>query len=120
MAHEEYGEPIPRYAVQQLEHRHLVADVEERRRLVEHEGTTTLRERAGKANALPLSAGERIDRSIAELRNARCLDGLIDGATITRSGGSPNTKMRETTELYVVDHRHRKRELFALCYNGNV
>jgi hypothetical protein len=55
---EKHGEPRSCNAMQQLEDRHLVADVEKRCWFVEHKRATTLRQRASESNALPFSAGE--------------------------------------------------------------
>jgi len=63
MAHEQHGQAIGGEAAEQLEHRHLVADVEKGRRLVEHQRATALGERARQAHALPLTTGELAKRA---------------------------------------------------------
>ena len=56
MAHGQDGPSLPGEIGQQLERGHLVGDVEERRRLVEHEGIAFLRDGAGQPQPLPLAA----------------------------------------------------------------
>src|SRR5512147_302214 len=78
MAHEQHGLPVAGELREQLEDGHLVADVEEGRRLVEHEGLATLRERAREPDALPLAARELGDRAVEVRSDLRALDGTVD------------------------------------------
>jgi hypothetical protein len=114
VAYEEHGKASSRDAMQQLEHGHLVPNVEECRRLIENECATALRERSSQPHALPLTAGQRVDRSIAQSNNTRRVDSRVDRATITRASGVPDSKMRKAAQLDVVVHAHCERELFAL------
>jgi hypothetical protein len=47
---------LSREAAQQLEHGHLVTDVEKGGRLVEHDGVAALRHRPSEPHALPFAA----------------------------------------------------------------
>jgi len=55
-----------RELVQKFEHRHLVRDIQEGRRLVQHERRGLLRQRAADADALPFTARQSVGPTIQE------------------------------------------------------
>ncbi|BDZ47529.1 hypothetical protein GCM10025866_34380 [Naasia aerilata] len=57
---------LPVEVGEQVEHLDLVREVEERRRLVEQEDVGLLGERHGDPHALPLAAGQLVDRAVRE------------------------------------------------------
>jgi len=56
--------------VQQLEHGHLVADIEKGGRFVEYEGIASLGECTRKPDALKLTSRQRIHATVAQLDDA--------------------------------------------------
>src|SRR5512143_3584516 len=119
VADQEHGLAGARQTLQQLEDGHLVSDVEEGGRLVEHERVAALRQRARQSNALPLTAGERIDATITQTGDAGRLDRGVDGASIRLFGGMPDPEVREPAERDVLGDEQRKREIFSLRDHGD-
>ena len=78
VAHEEHRLPCPRQRDQELELRHLVRDIEERARFVEHDGVAALRERARQPHTLPLAAGQFIGAPATERLGLRGVQRRID------------------------------------------
>src|SRR5919108_7016 len=78
---------------EELEHGHLMADVEKRRRLVEHEGVASLCERTSNARALPLTAGERENVTRREIGDARIVHCPVDKRGVLSGRGAPGALM---------------------------
>ena len=120
VADEQHGLPSAREAAEQLEHGHLVADVEEGGRLVEHERLAALRERAREPHALPLAAGQLVDRAIhvrLDLRRASIAPAMRVGVDPRR--GVPEPEVRIASERDVLAHDERERRLLALRDDGD-
>ena len=66
MEHREQGAPLLGELAHQIEEHHLVAQVEEARRLVEGQRRRLLGERARHHHALPLAGGELVDQAVGE------------------------------------------------------
>src|SRR5436190_1731918 len=119
MTHEQYRHAVRGKATQQLEDGHLVSDVEEGRRLVEHDRSPALGERAGETHALPLAAGELGDGAIEVRLDLGSGDGSGNGVRIDRSRRAPEPEMRIAPERDVVAHTERERRLLALRDDGD-
>src|SRR5687767_3405857 len=117
MAHQQDGAAVARDALQQLEHHHLVTDVEKGGRLVRDERVTLLRESAREAYALPFPARQLIDRTILKQIDFREPQRAVDSPPILRRVPAPGPTMWEAAERDVVPHADRKRRLLALGHN---
>ena len=98
VADKEHGFARASQAMKELEHGHLVRDVEKCRWLVEHERVTALGERARQPDALPFSTRQRIDSPLLQGRDAGRVDRRVDREPIFLLGGVPDAEMRESAE----------------------
>ncbi len=71
---------------QEVQHFHLVVEVEEGRGLVEKQDVGLLRQGHGDPDTLALAAGELVDGAVGEVERAGGGEGLADGAVV---GGGP-------------------------------
>src|SRR5689334_20792194 len=102
--------------MQELEHSHLMADVEERRRLVENEGLALLREGPREPDTLPFAAGEVLHAtSIAsEVLHTGARHAARDRLAVGGTRAAPAAEVREPANGDVLLDRERKSQLFAL------
>ena len=86
-------------SMQQLEHRHLVGDVEKGRGLVEHERHSALRQRAGEPDPLPFASGERVDATLGERVDARFADRIRDRALVLTARGAEGKSLASFDQM---------------------
>src|SRR5437762_3299438 len=104
MTHEKDGLPRSSQSAEQLEDRHLVADIEKGRRLVEDDRIAALRYRARESHALPFPAGQLRDGAVAEGLRLRELNGMRDRFAIHSRCSVPPAKVRVPAERDVLVH----------------
>ena len=119
VADDENGAPAPRERREQLEHRHLVPDIEERGRLVEDERVAALCERPREPGALPFSARKREDVSRRQIGNAGVGHRALDERHIVSRRGAPRTFVRIPPERDVLMNGEREDGAFTLWDDGD-
>src|SRR2546423_9679338 len=98
MAHEQHGVSLSRQAAEELEHGHLVANVEEGGGLVEHYRFTALRDGPSESDALPLAAGQLGDGAPCKPLCLGERDGTVHRIPILARRAAPQTEMRVPSE----------------------
>ena len=89
MSDDKAGEPGVDQLPDELEQLHLVAHVERRGRLIEHEGPGLLGQRARDPYPLPLTPRERVDRSLRQADDVAALERGPDRGAVLGTWGVP-------------------------------
>ncbi len=97
----------------------VVADVEVRARLVEHEDAALLRQRAGDGHALLLAARERGHRAIGEPVEIARRERAGDGVAIGGGGAHPGALVRGAPHHHHLAHREAERDLHLLRHDSD-
>src|SRR5687767_2862887 len=106
--------PLACERVKQFKKRHLVRQIEESCRLVEHESTCFLSERASDPCSLPFASRQFIRPAIRELCYSRAIHRGGNSLVIGRCCASPQAKARKSAKRDVFRHAHWKCGFFAL------
>src|SRR4029077_18896250 len=93
MADEKNGLALDRQSSQQLEDSHLMANVEKRSRLIEHEPFPALSDRAREAHALTLTARQGVHRSIEQVAYRRQFGGAFHRDAVSLADAVPGADM---------------------------
>jgi hypothetical protein len=80
--HHDRGAPGQVEVAEQIEHLHLVRNVEERGRLVEQEHVGLLRQRHRDPDPLPLPTRQLVDAALSEFERAGCLERRRDRCVV--------------------------------------
>ena len=99
-------------------HLELVADIERRRRLVEQQQISALRERARDDDSLSFTAAERGEQAIFEGAGAGCLERASGDRQVRRPFERERAEMGEATHQHDVQHREVERRMGVLRNHG--
>src|SRR5689334_1741513 len=119
MADQENRQAVACERCQQLEDRHLVRNVEESGRLIEHQRWRVLGERSGDSYTLPFPAGQLVGASVRQLLDSGLSQRLIDGLFIIKAWRAPQAEVRIPAESNVVADTHWERGVLTLRNNGH-
>ena len=92
--HHHGGAPLGVQLLHELQHVHLVGEVQEARRLVQHQDVGLLRQRHGDPHPLPLPAGERLHRPVGQREGVGPLHRLGHGGVVRPRCGAPRRAVR--------------------------
>jgi hypothetical protein len=79
-----------------------------------------LRQRAGDAHALPLTAGQLVGVPGQEVFDGRSRDCVGDGGRIGSGTPAPHTDVGKAAEGHVLPHRKGKSEILALWHDSHM
>ena len=119
MTDQQHSLPLGGERREQLEHRHLVSDVQKSGGFIEDESVAALREGARESHPLAFSAGERVHRPSEQVVHRGQGGSPLHRESVGFADPVPCPDMRETAQRDVLGHGHRKRDVFSLRDDRN-
>ena len=104
---------------EQLEQLELMAHVERRRRLVEHQGRRLLRQRPRQQHALALAARQLAERARRQLEDAGVGHGALGGGDVGGGLEAERAEPRASAHEHDLERRERELERLVLQHGGD-